>query len=396
MVSAPRIGQVLPSTSEDRDPIPPTYIPELVADKIASGEITGAVIAVGDDGVIKAGLGSTTVELVKEGLFGYVDNQLVFRLADGELFVKGTIEADDGYFSGELNGAHIFGSSIDASTITGGSITIGSDDAVFRASQLGIQLGSGDWLTAPFKVDTTGRLTANNATISGTVRTAENGGRVVMTRTTDIWNNQVGRIELWGGIAGEQPASLTQRRSGQSSGNQLVVDGGYDPIFSKEAPKIYMSVKQRVGVPTPPGQPEPSYAEMLFVADQTEFRGPLKARNPVTALAFTAVATHWSTVDGDQVKAWRDVDYGLVVQGTMRTLSALSSGTVVATLPSTVLLDLTPLRTRSILGLVNGVTPMEFEYRQNGDLVCMGSIAADARVVLTGHLPPDQADVSAS
>lgn len=260
MSTAPRIGQVLPSTTPIVDPIPPTYVPELSADRISAGRITGAVIEVGENGVIRAGQGDTSIELVQGGLFGYVDNALVFRLADGELFVKGTIEADDGYFAGDLVGAHIYGSMIEGAEITGGTITIGVNDAVFRASPLGISLGSTEWSTAPFRVDATGRLTASAATIVGTitgseiigstitgtdivgstVATAEIGPRIIVDQfisATESWGN----IRFFADVAGETPAQIMARTIGSTKTFSLVtgVDGGTGEL----GPELHMTVE---------------------------------------------------------------------------------------------------------------------------------------------------------
>lgn len=396
MVSAPRIGQVLPSTTNDADPIPPTYIAELSADKIVTGVLSGAVVTVGDDGVIKAGIGSTTVEVVKEGIYGYVENAEVFRLANGELFVKGTIEADDGYFAGDLVGNAIFGATIDGSAITGGTISIGSGDAVFRASQLGIQLGSGNWLTAPFTVDATGRLKATDATISGTIQSAAAGGRTVITRST-VNGYQVGRVEFWTGLEGETPSALTSTRrtnTGNVIGTELALESGYDPVFASYGPRMQLRVERYV--PT-----LPPFRLIAMDADQVNVTGELNAQNESVDVSFdTARADHYyfdlnstpGTPGVGHVRIWRDAVGVQHIQGSMRASVALTSGAVVGHLPD----GYGPVgHSRFITGLVNGTEPVEFEVTSQTSATAFAAItyrsavtiAANDRVELHGALP---------
>lgn len=402
MVSAPRIGQVSPSTAPDASPIPPTYIPELSVDRLSGGTISGAVIEVGDDGVIKAGLGRTTVELVKEGLFGYIDNVEVFHLADGELFVKGTVQADDGYFAGALVGNAISGASIDGSTITGGTITIGSGDAVFRASQLGIQLGSGDWLTAPFTVDTTGRLTAHNATITGTIATADSGARTVIGQ--GLANSYpAGRIDMWSGLAGETiPASITQQRVvGSSYGNQLVVDAGKDPVLNIYGGKLVLRSEQDgTGL---------KYAVAAIFADQTSVSGELAVNHKFWELtAQGPAADQWNfdpnatpgTPGTGYARIWKEPTGAVFVQGSFKATQAWVNGTVISNITDPALKIY--YHSRFIRGFVGGTTPVEIEVMPPADanpntpatLVCRGGVPVNSRVEIFGFWPTVEAPLA--
>lgn len=230
-MSSPRISQTLPRTTPPAV-VEPTYIPELTADRIATGELTGAVITVGEDGVIKAGLGSTTVEIVKDGLFGYIDNQLAFRLAEGKLFVKGTVEADDGYFAGTVTAESLIaGADIRGSNISGGTITIGDGSSVFRAGALGIALG-GDFLTAPFRVTPEGQLTAQDAVITGTITGSEIVGSTIIG-TTIIGGSITGaEISAQGTFSTGASTDLAHMRMRQVPGDEAtdIYDVGYGII----------------------------------------------------------------------------------------------------------------------------------------------------------------------
>jgi len=72
---------------------------------------------------------------------------------------SGTLEGVDGTFSGTIQGGQF----------VGGSITIGSGNNVFRADTQGIWAGNANFNSAPFRVDMSGQLVANNAQITGTI-----------------------------------------------------------------------------------------------------------------------------------------------------------------------------------------------------------------------------------
>ena len=95
-----------------------------------------------------------------------------FRItAAGAAFFRGDITGAGGTFSGALSGA----------TISGGTITIGSSNSVFKADTNGIYLGNATFGDAPFRVTTGGALTATNATISGNITATQGtfGGWII-------------------------------------------------------------------------------------------------------------------------------------------------------------------------------------------------------------------------
>ena len=78
-----------------------------------------------------------------------------FRIAsDGTAAFKGALSAASGTFGGALSG---------------GTISIGSSNSIFKADSNGIYLGNATFGSAPFRVTPAGALTATSATITGTV-----------------------------------------------------------------------------------------------------------------------------------------------------------------------------------------------------------------------------------
>jgi hypothetical protein len=73
--------------------------------------------------------------------------------------------------NGDLNivGKLQAGSIISNTTISGGTISIGSGNSIFKADQLGIYLGNTNYSSAPFRVSPGGVLTATNANITGNI-----------------------------------------------------------------------------------------------------------------------------------------------------------------------------------------------------------------------------------
>jgi hypothetical protein len=235
-VTSPRIGQVAPQTVSTDDPIQPVYIPELTADKISTGSLTAATITVGDDGRIVAGdaVGSRT-ELNADGLFGYKDNTEIFHLADGELRLTGYIYALGGEFTGTVSAATILGSDIQGSQISGGTITIGTGDAIFRASNFGIQLGSGSFPDAPFRVTPDGTMYATNAYLSGTVAGSIVSGSVItgsivtgsVVRTAESGQRlelNIGGLYAYGGNT-SNPVTTIDAATGVLTATSAVITG---------------------------------------------------------------------------------------------------------------------------------------------------------------------------
>lgn len=69
----------------------------------------------------------------------------------------------------DSNGDATFTGDIIASDITGGTIAIGSGDAIFKADSNGIYLGDATFTDAPFRVEMDGSLYAEDANITGII-----------------------------------------------------------------------------------------------------------------------------------------------------------------------------------------------------------------------------------
>lgn len=91
--------------------------------------------------------------------------------SSGNAYFTGDISGSSGNFSGTLTGATLTGSTISGATISGGTIDIGGADATsFHVDSSGnMWLGDAAYASAPFKVSSSGALTATSATITGAI-----------------------------------------------------------------------------------------------------------------------------------------------------------------------------------------------------------------------------------
>ena len=79
--------------------------------------------------------------------------------------VSGAITATSGSFAGSLNSAD----GTFTGALSGGTISIGSGNSIFKADSNGIYLGNATFGSAPFRVTPAGALTATNANITGDI-----------------------------------------------------------------------------------------------------------------------------------------------------------------------------------------------------------------------------------
>jgi len=102
------------------------------------------------------------------------DSSLEFKVGSNDKYVffdgtditfSGNLSAAGGTFSGNLSAA---GGTF-TGALSGGTISIGSGNSIFKADSNGIYLGNSTFASAPFRVTPAGVLTANNATITGTI-----------------------------------------------------------------------------------------------------------------------------------------------------------------------------------------------------------------------------------
>lgn len=109
---------------------------------------TGLNVTDGSNSVLQAVVSGTNVGDVVLGDYSGGKGAFYDKSA-GKFYIKGTLEAVDGTFSG--------------------SISIGSGDNIFKADSNGIYLGNATFASAPFRVNMSGALTATNATITGSI-----------------------------------------------------------------------------------------------------------------------------------------------------------------------------------------------------------------------------------
>lgn len=164
--------------------------------KISTGIITstGYILASGDTLASGSFMSAGTIFNLNNGSLRsknfYVDSS-------GNAFFKGDISGASGTFSGNLSGA----------TITGGTIAIGTGNNIFKADTNGIYLGNTTFASAPFRVTTTGILTATSANISGAITATS----LTLSAGVTISNSQVsglGTLATADGVTTAQVSGL--------------------------------------------------------------------------------------------------------------------------------------------------------------------------------------------
>ena len=153
-------------------------ITSLSAEKI----IAGTVLV---DVNMSVGSGNDIFKVDEQGI--YLGNAS-FALAPFSVDMEGTLYATNAYIEG----------TVASSEIVGGTITIGSENNVFKADANGIYAGNASFAIAPFAVDMFGNLYATNATIQGDISssTIEGGTITGAVIATDFSGNP--RMELSG------------------------------------------------------------------------------------------------------------------------------------------------------------------------------------------------------
>ena len=121
----------------------------------------------------------------------YLDSDGKFSLKDKLTFDGTNLSINgNGTFSGNLSAA---GGTF-TGALSGGTISIGSGNDIFKADGNGIYLGNATFASAPFRVSMTGALTATSATITGTINVT--GGNAETTsgaqsKADNAYNNAV-------------------------------------------------------------------------------------------------------------------------------------------------------------------------------------------------------------
>jgi hypothetical protein len=137
-------------------------------------------------------------------------------------------------FKGSMTAGDITGVAI-----TGGTISIGNLNNIFKADSNGIYLGNSTFASAPFRVDMAGNLTATSATITGAITTGAgssiNGTYIdsiaanKITAGTGIVNNLSILSTLTMGSSGTNGIIQSYGWNGTSAG--FKINGGATPSF---------------------------------------------------------------------------------------------------------------------------------------------------------------------
>ena len=130
---------------------------------------------------------------------GSNDKYLYFDGTD--ITLSGNLSAAGGTFTGALSG---------------GTISIGSGNSIFKADLNGIYLGNSTFASSPFRVTPAGVLTANNATITGTI----NATSGTFTGTLSSANGSFTGTLVTGSVR---------------AGNEAIVSGGSEKGISIQA-----------------------------------------------------------------------------------------------------------------------------------------------------------------
>jgi hypothetical protein len=156
-----------------------------------------------------------------------VGNATKYLYWDGtNLTFTGNLSAAGGTFSGDLSAA---GGTF-SGQLSGGTISIGSGNSIFKADSSGIYLGNSTFSSAPFRVTPQGSLVASNANITGTINATSGNisgdlitGGTISGTSIDI-NNGAFQVNSDGSLTATN-ADITgeiNATSGSISGNLLV------------------------------------------------------------------------------------------------------------------------------------------------------------------------------
>jgi hypothetical protein len=125
-----------------------------------------------------------------------------------------------GTFSGALSAA----SGTFTGALSGGTISIGSGNSIFKADSNGIYLGNATFASAPFRVTPAGVLTATSGTFSGEI----NGGTINIggDDTSSFHVDSAGQMWLGAGNSGFADAPFRVTSGGAVTATNLTLTGG--------------------------------------------------------------------------------------------------------------------------------------------------------------------------
>ena len=143
--------------------------------------------------------------------------------------ISGAITATSGSFTGSLNSA----SGTFTGALSGGTISIGSGNSIFKADANGIYLGHATFASAPFSVTPAGALSAQSATLSGTIKSNQSFTSGSSTRTVKIDASTNSTYTLTAGADNPTNAPFRIKSDGtvEITKLKLYLDDGVTEIF---------------------------------------------------------------------------------------------------------------------------------------------------------------------
>ena len=160
---------------------------------------------------------------------GSNDKYLYFDGTD--IVLSGNLSAAGGTFTGNLQAA---GGTF-TGALSGGTISIGSGNSIFKADSNGIYLGNSTFASAPFRVTPAGVLTANNATITGTINATSgtftgtlSGANGSFTGTLTTGSVRVGNEAI---SSGSSEKGISIQASGLSQWNNAWIQRADNSVY---------------------------------------------------------------------------------------------------------------------------------------------------------------------
>jgi hypothetical protein len=197
--------------------------------------------------------------------------------------ISGAITATSGSFAGSLNSA----SGTFTGALSGGTISIGSGNSIFKADSNGIYLGNTTFGSAPFRVTPAGALTATNADITGDIVANNlNISSATVTGTLSADNIQIDDVTL----------------DSDGSGNLIIKSGGVDTAQIKDDAVTNDKVESLSATKLSAGEIDADEITVVnFTADNIE--GDIDKLEPVNLTPNYSLSTSYALISTIRLSA---------------------------------------------------------------------------------------------
>ena len=181
--------------------------------KISTGVITSTGYTLTGSDTLASGsfTGAGTIFNLNNGA---LRSKNFYIASNGDAVFKGNLSAAGGTFAGNLSAAGgTFAGNLSAAAgtftgaLSGGTISIGTGNSIFKADSNGIYLGNATFADAPFRVTPAGAMTASNATITGNITATS----LTLSAGVTIANTQItglGALATADGVSTAQVSGL--------------------------------------------------------------------------------------------------------------------------------------------------------------------------------------------